>query len=432
MPEDVPSTLEKALAINLDPLKYGTIVEIGAGQEVSRWFFQAGGAAGTIAKTMSAYDMKFSDDIYGVVSDRRYVSRPRLELMLKHEYDLIISRIGDHRPAGSTFFAFANTVTAQGFQKQDECHGWLGIRLQSAPKSPPDDIILHVRMLDDTNVEQQDALGVLGVNLVYGAYFYADRPERFLRSLMDNLKWGRLEIDLVEFSGPTLGSIDNRLMALELVKASLTRAVLFDPDGKVVIPADALHKRSVLAIRGAFHPVSINDVEMFNHAKARFFSRPAIAEKATVFMAEITMADLANDGEVDTSDFLSRVLELRTLGFHVLISEFFRYFRVRQYLTHHTTGAVAIVTDVDGFSDIIRENYYEGLSGGILEALGKLFSPGTNAYVYPVLREGRIVTLDDMEIADHLRPLVSYLRERGHVIAIKDFIPNRTPRIGPG
>ena len=203
--ESIPSTIEKALTINLDPLKYGTIVEIGAGQEVARWFFQAGATAGTVAKTMSAYDMKFSDEIYGTAEGGRYVSRPRLEQMLEQEYDLIISRIEKHRPANSRFFAFANTVAAQGFKKRSECHGWMGVRLQSEAHGEPNDIILHVRMLNETNLEQQEALGILGVNLIYGAYTYTDDPERLLRSLMDNLKSGRVEIDLVEFRGPVLG-----------------------------------------------------------------------------------------------------------------------------------------------------------------------------------------------------------------------------------
>jgi hypothetical protein len=423
MVDDIPRTIEKALAVNLDSLKYGTIVEIGAGQEVSRWFFQAGGAAGTIAKTMSAYDMNFSDEIYGATSDRRYVSRPRLERMLEYEFDLLLSRIEGSRADQSTFFAFANTVTAQGFKKQDECHGWLGIRLQSTPKAPPDDIVLHVRMLDDTNIEQQEALGVLGVNLIYGAYHYAAEPERLLRSLMDNLKWGRVEIDLVEFSGPTLGSIDNHLMALELVKASLTRAVLFDPTGRVVIPADALYKRRVLGMRGKFSPFSDRDDAMFKDARNRFVTPEAVSERPTVFLAEMTMADLANDKKIDTADFLARVNELTGRGFHVLISEFFRHFRVRQYLARYSHEPVAMVIDDEAFRDIMREDYYDGLDGGILEGLGQLFPPDTIAYVYSKTPGERVVTFEDMPIADHLRPLLTYLCERGRIVPVDEYRP---------
>ncbi|MBT6095832.1 MAG: TonB-dependent receptor, partial [Rhodospirillaceae bacterium] len=270
MTENSSRTIEKALAINLDPTTYGTIVEIGAGQEVARWFFQAGAAAGTIAKTMSAYDMKFSDEIYGEAPDQRYVSRARLQRMLEREYELVISRIEEQRPDNSRFFAFANTVAAQGFKKRAECHGWLGVRLQSAPKAPPDDIIIHVRLLDETNLEQQEALGILGVNLIYGAFHHAETPEKLLVSLMDNLRWGRVEIDLVELNGPNLGAIDNRLMALELVKAGLTRAVLFDPNGNVVIPSDSLYKRRVLAMRGKFHIVEQSDIDLLSHARRRF------------------------------------------------------------------------------------------------------------------------------------------------------------------
>lgn len=431
MAEAATRTMEKALAINLDSLKYGTVVEIGAGQEVARWFFQAGAAAGTIAKTMSAYDMNFSDEIYGAERDRRYVARPRLERMLAREYDLIISRIKDRRPEDSTFFAFANTVAARGFKQDSECHGWLGIQFQSTPKSPPDNIVLHVRLLDDTNLEQQEALGILGVNLIYGAFFLADTPERLVRSLMDSLKWGRIEIDLVEFSGPTLGAIDNYLMALELVKASLVPAVMFDSDGDVVIPAEAFYKRRVLAMRGEFKPVLHADMDMFERAREQFLSTFGAGKKPPVFLAEMTMAHLANDGEIDTSEFLSRVDMLTAMGFHVLISEYFRYFRVRQYLARHTREPVAIVTDVEGFSDVMREDYYEGLSGGILEALGKLFPPVTTVYVCPSLADGSVATLDTMPIADHLRPILAYLRERGNVVSLGGFDPARLKRNAP-
>jgi len=423
MSEAPLNTIEKALALNLDPLKYGTIIEIGAGQEIARWFFQAGGAAGTIAKTMSAYDMHFSDAIYGAESDRRYVSRNRLLRMLAQEYDLILSRIKNRRPDGSTFFAFANTVAAQSFEKRGECHGWMGVRLQSAPDLPPDDIIIHVRMLDDTNVEQQDALGILGVNLIYGAYFYADEPERLMRSLLDNLKWGRVEINLVDFHGPKFGAVDNRLMALELVKASLTPAILFSPDCKVEIPSEALYKHSVLAMRGKFKPVMNSDMARLNHAKELFVNHPDVSLGSTIYLAEITMSELANEGEIETADFLSRIDQLSKLGCHVLISEFFRYFRVRQYLAHYTEEPVAIVTDVDGFSEVAREDYYEGLDGGILEGFGQLFPPKTTAYVCPTLDGERIVTLDDMPIEDHLRPLITYLRGRGQLVPADDFVP---------
>lgn len=420
MPEDAPGTIEKALAINLDPLKYGTIVEIGAGQEVARWFFQAGAAAGTIAKTMSAYDMKFSDEIYGAATDRRYVSRGRLERMLEQEFDLIISRIKEHRPDGSTFFAFANTVAAQGFQKREECHGWMGVRVQAAPELEPDDIIIHVRMFDDTNLEQQDALGILGVNLIHGAYYHADAPEKLLAGLTDNLKWGRVEVDLVEFRGPTLGKIDNRLMALELVKASLTPAVLFNPQGKVVIPAEALYKRSVLGIRGEFRPVMGEGMDRFHHAK-ELFAEKCAAGNPPILMAEMTMSAIVNEDNIDTGEFLERVNALTELGFHVLISEFFRYFRVRQYLARHSEEPVAFVMGVNGFARIMHEGFYDGLEGGILEGLGRLFPAATTAYVYPEHDGGQTVTLDDMPVDNHLRPLIAYLRERGRIVAVDDF-----------
>ncbi len=421
MTEDSSRPIEKALSLNLDPLKYGTIVEIGAGQEVARWFFQAGAAAGTIAKTMSAYDMNFSDQIYGTAADGRYVSRSRLARMLEREFDLIVSRIEEHRPDESRFFSFANTVAAQGFNKRAECHGWMGIRLQSTPKAPPDDIILHVRLLDETNLDQQEVLGILGVNLIYGAYHYGDNPEKLLKSLVDGLRWGRVEVDLVELRGPTLGTFDNRLMALELVKASLTRAVLFDPEGQVVIPADALYGHRVLAMRGKFHTVEQADIDMFAHAKMRFDAATAGAEKPILSLAELTMAQLANDRKVDTSEFLSRVNRLSEAGYHVLISEFFRHFRVSQYLARYTREAVAMAMDIEGLADIFREDYYDGVTGGILEGLGQMFAKSTVAYVYPTGAYAALRTLEDLPVEDHLRPLLTYLHEGGQIKLVEDY-----------
>jgi hypothetical protein len=420
MREDTSETIEKALAFNLDPLKYGTIVEIGAGQEVARWFFQAGGAAGTIAKTMSAYDMNYSDEVYGPAPDGRYVSRARLERMLEREFEVTTARMTEHRPDGTRFFVFANTVAAQGFTKRAECHGWLGIRLQTTPGGPADDIILHVRLLDDTNLDQQEALGILGVNLIHGAFHYADRPEQLLRSLTDNLRWGRLEIDLVEFRGPAFGHIDNRLMALELVKASLARAVLFAPDGGVVIPADAFYRHSVLIMRGEFHTVEQRDIDLFARGKARFLAQPANRASDLICLAELTMAELANDEEIDTADFLARVNRLAEAGYYVLISEFFRHFRVRQYLARYTREPVVLVIDTAELGEILCEDFYSGITGGVLEGLGLLFPKPTVAYVYPEGAGDKAVALDTLPIADTLRPLLTYLRACGQIVPVDE------------
>ncbi len=419
MPENTLSTIEKAHAVNLDPLKYGTIVEIGAGQEVARWFFRAGAAAGTIAKTMSAYDMNFSDEIYGKAKDGRYVSRSRLERMLEQEFDLVVARVEDHRPAGSKFFAFANTVAAQGFRKQDECHGWFGIRFQMAPKAAPEDIILHVRMLDDTNIEQQEALGILGVNLLHGAFAFADKPKVLVRRLMDNLKPGRIEIDLVELRGPTLGAIDNRLMALEMVKANLTTAVLFDPAGRIVIAADAFYKRSALVLRGRFRPNMQVDLERVDDAQSRFAARDGVANGKILRLAEITMAKPSRTHRVDTTNFLSRITNLSANGFHVLISQFPLYAQLRQHLAHYSKQPVGLITDVDGLAEIFREKAYAGLPGGILEGLGLLFPEPTVAYVYPTSGDdGQVATLDETPIAEHLKPLLAFLRERERIVGV--------------
>jgi len=179
------STLNKALRLNLDEKKYGTIAEIGAGQEVARQFFLAGAAAGTVAKTISAYDMQFSDAIYGTQEGGRYVSQMRVKAMLDKEFDLVVSRLGTSRPKSSRYFSYAATVSAKSFNRSNECHAWCGIRLQMYPQAEPSDVILHVRMLEDTAEAQQNTLGVLGINMIYGAFYYFEDPRKLIDSLTD-------------------------------------------------------------------------------------------------------------------------------------------------------------------------------------------------------------------------------------------------------
>lgn len=241
---DILDTHQKALAINLDGRRYGTFAEIGAGQEVVRWFFRVGGAAGTIAKSMSAYDMAVSDAIYG--QTERYVCRPRLEAMLTHEHALNLERLRDARGDTTAFFAFADTVSAKSYRGSNECHGWMGVRFQAHPRDQDNQIILHVRMRDSENALQQEALGIVGVNLLYGAFFMHHDPEKLLESLLDNLSTDRIEIDMIEFSGIEFRHVDNRIMSLKLVQLGLSGAAMFGPNGDVLQPSEVLYKKPVL------------------------------------------------------------------------------------------------------------------------------------------------------------------------------------------
>ena len=242
--EDKLNAGQKALKINLDATKYGTFAEIGAGQETARWFFRVGGASGTVAKTISAYDMSVSDAIYGPAE--RYVSRQRLISMLDHEWDLLLERLDKTRGDRNTFFVFANTVATRSFKTKAEGHGWLGVRFQTRPHEAPSQIIIHVRLLDEDNIREQESLGIIGVNLIYGAFYLHSGPAKLIGGLMDDLGPQRIEVDMIKFSGPRFAGLDNRLMALQLVQQWLTESAMFTADGETVIPGEVLYKKPVL------------------------------------------------------------------------------------------------------------------------------------------------------------------------------------------
>src|SRR2546428_2095811 len=330
-------TNRKAFQINLDAKKYGTFAEIGAGQEVARRFFHVGGASGTIAKTMSAYDMRFSDAIYGP-SDR-YVSRKRLQTMLDHEYNLLLERLDDKLGDERTFFVFADTVAARSFKQHNESHGWLGVRFQTQPRGEPSQIIIHVRMLDEANVDQQEALGVIGVNLLYGAFYYSE-PERLISSLQENLASGRLEVDMIKFSGPGFKGVDNRLMSLQLVSQGLTNAVMFTADGETVQPAEVFYKKAILVERGRFRSVTYATNDMLDGARRVFLTQCDCSPEDLVVLMEMTLEILLAEGQLDHADFLARVDILGALGRTVLISRFREYYRLAGYLFRYTTRAI--------------------------------------------------------------------------------------------
>jgi hypothetical protein len=407
-PEMDVGTNRKALQINLDTKRYGTFAEIGAGQEVARRFFQVGGAAGTIAKTISAYDVTFSDAIYGPAD--RYVSRKRLQTMLDHEYDLLLERLDAKLGSERTFFCFADTVAARSFKQHNESHGWLGVRFQTQPRSEPNQIIIHVRMLDEANVDQQEALGVIGVNLLYGA-FYHSQPEKLISSLQENLAPGRIQVDMIKFSGPTFHHVDNRLMSLQLVSQGLTNAVMFTSEGETVQPAEVFYKKAILVERGSFRPVTYATNDMLDGALRQFLKESGCSQKELVVLMEMTLENLLSEGQLDHADFLARVDILGALGRTVLISKFGEYYRLAGYLSRYTNKMVGLVMGVPSVMEIFDEKYYLNLEGGILEALGRMFKSGLKLYVYPMIDEtsGKIAKATELEVAPNLRSLYRYL-----------------------
>lgn len=375
------TTNRKALSVNLDDSKYGTFAEIGAGQETVRNFFQAGGAAGTIAKTISAYDMTFSDEIYG--KSKRYVSRERLVTMLETEYDLVEQRLGK-TDQNRCFFSFANTVKTKPYKGPNDAHGWIGIRFQTDPDGPPNNLLIHARMWDESNLEQQHAVGILGTNLIYGAFYLRHQPEELIESLLDNLSPNRIEVDLIKLEGPEFAAIDNRIMNLHLVRKGLTQAVMFSPAGKVELASNALYKKAVLVERGSFRPVTKVNVDMLKCAGAQFIQEPSLTDKEIIVMAEITMNNLQASGEIDYEDFLHRIDSLGTTGNYTLISNYFEFYRLSQYFRRYTKEMIGIAMGINNLLEVFNEKYYTHLPGGILEGFGRLLRNSVKLYVYPM------------------------------------------------
>jgi hypothetical protein len=416
-------THRKALAINLDPRRYGTFAEIGAGQEVVRWFFRVGGAAGTIAKSISAYDMAVSDAIYG--HTERYVARKRLQAMLDYEHDLNLQRLRDARGDTTAFFAFADTVSARNYAGTNDCHGWIGVKFQAHPRDQDSQIIIHVRMLDTENQLQQEALGIVGVNLLYGAFFLHHDPERLLESLLHNLSTDRIEIDMIEFSGIEFRSVDNRMMSLKLVQLGLSGAAMFGARGQVLQPSEVLYRHPVLVERGSFRPVTRVNVDMLNSANAAF-SKSLVeggAQVEPVQLLEITMRNLMASGEIDYRDFLARADMMAATGKIVLISDYFEYYRLAAYLRRYTSQRIGIAMGAGSLLELFDEKYYVHLEGGILESFGRLFKNDLKLYVYPLLdpETKELITVENLRVSPDLVKLFGHLVDRGCIQQLDNF-----------
>ena len=417
----IPSIKDKALRINLNENIYGTFAEIGAGQETVRHFFRSGGSSGTIAKAMSAYDKDFSDAVYGIEGDGRYVTENRLKKMLTFEGELIEERLSREKHPNKLFFSYANTVATIDFAKQFKGHGWVGIRYQIEPDEAYNEIILHIRFKETDARLQQETLGILGVNLIYGAFYKYNDPKRLLRYLYDHLDKDQLEIDTINFSGPRFADVDNRLMSLQLVKNGMTDAVMFNPDGKNVLPAAVLYKKNLLAFRGSFRPVTNVNLDMYRKSLRMFLEENKVEKDNTLVVFEITLSNLRSDGEIDERDFMDRAELLCSLGQTVMISNFQEYYKVVEYFSNYTKARMGLAMGVNNLVDIFDEKYYRHLSGGILEAFGKLFYRDLKVYLYPMKDElGQVIDSENLKVHPRMKELYKFFKFNGKVIDIAD------------
>ena len=419
------TTQQKALKVNLNQNIYGTFAEIGAGQEVVRHFFRAGGASGTVAKTMSAYDKDFSDAIYGREPDNRYVTENRLRRMLEHEYSLIEQRLSRDKYPDRCFFAFSNTIATINFTRKFKGHGWMGLRFQLDPNQEPNDVIFHIRMKEEEAALQQETIGHMGVNLIYGCFNIRNNPEELLRSLYDNIAHYKMEIDMIHFEGPEFSQVDNRLMSLQLIKNGMTDAVIFGPEGKNILPAALLYKKNILALRGSFRPVTKVNIDMLKKGYKYFAEERKVEPENIEVLFEITLNNLKAEGEIDEQDFLDRAEILCSLGQTVLISNYQQYYKLVEYFTRYTEERLGLIMGVTNLTELFDERYYRDLKGGILEAFGILYSTDLKLYVYPSqpTTDAELETSESVKIHPRLRPLYEYLQFNRRIRDIETFDP---------
>lgn len=434
MEREILSTNRKALRINLNPLIYGSFAEIGGGQEVARNFFQAGGTSGTVAKTISAYDKSFSDKLYNKNREGRYVSEGRLLKMLDTEYSDLINLLQENRTPETSFFSFANTVETINYSKSNVAHGWMGVKFQFHPGTDANQVIMHVNLKENDALLQQQTLGILGVNLLFACYFHKDRPNEFLRSLLDNLSRDRIEITMIRMAGPDLAYVDNRLLAVQLVKNGMTNAVMFDRKGNVQQPSDMLYKKNVLAFRGSFRPITYVGFDMLKSSYSIFKKDRHYQRDNTIAVCEMTLNNLLEEGELDERDFLDRVDILNGMGQHVMVSTFREYYKLVGYFSRFRIGRLRIVIGIPTFLNVLDEKYYENLRGGILEALGRLFPENVKFYVYPTLSSvslenkeisGELLTTKNIFLDEKIKQLFDYLVSCGKIIDIKNVKKDR-------
>jgi hypothetical protein len=418
------TTEEKALKINLTSDIYGCFAEIGAGQEVAANFFKAGGSSGTIAYTQSAYDMKVSDAMYGEAS--RYVCEERLITMLETEYETLKFRL-PKKFKESRFFAFCNTVESLNYHKTNQGQGWVGIRFQLNLEAKPNDVILHIKMHDNSHKAQQEAIGILGVNLVYACYFLSEDLNEFLNALVHRLPRDRMEIDMLRVSGPDFENVDNRILALNLVKRGITDATMFDLSGHVLQPATALYKKNILLMRGRFRPVTKVHIDMVESGKKQFLKDKDVSEDNLSVIFELTLKDLTADGKISDKDFVDRAELLGSLGYTVMISNYLKHYKMVDYLASIARGKrMGVIVGIYNLHTIFDDRYYDNLPGGLLEAFGRGFGHNVKMIVYPAnnVETGELYSLENFKVPHRLTGLLNYLKDNNKIESMDEFDPH--------
>jgi hypothetical protein len=437
MNEPTAETHARALAINLEPTSYGSFAEIGAGQEVARWFLTAGAASGTVAQTISAYDKAVSDDTYG--AGTRYVSRERLLAMLDHEYKLLVERLNEERGARSRFFAFADTVATRNFKGDNDQHGWVGLRFQHEIVAQPSDILLHVNLIDPTAHQQQEALGVLGVNLLWSVFNARQSAETFLTALWDGLGIERMEVDVVHLSGPAFEGQDPRAWNLQLLRRQMAVGIVFDQKFQAVEPSSVLRKRPIVVDRGRYVTIEPFHSAMLQAGIAALKQEGVPLERDPQPMLELTLHPAVDDDSADDATVLQRVAGMLALT-PALVTDLPENYRLIPFLRRHTHEPIRLVSGLTQLGRLLQSQSYANLAGSQLEGMGKLFADNVKLYVYPMSRDAiaaalanmphrptnvrlpeglRLIGADDLILSSPLVHLFRYLREAGRIVPLK-------------
>lgn len=428
MQREILDTKRKALNINLEPNIYGTFAEIGAGQEVARNFFTAGAASGTVAKTMSAYDMTFSDAIYGAEETGRYVSQSRLERMIAHEFDLLTERLIGDKYNGRSFFAFANTVTTLNYNKSNDPHGWIGIKFQTEPGGEPNEISFHIRLLDTDATLQNNVLGIIGVNLVYAAFYYYQNPKVMIESLADNLTVGSVEIDLISVNGPAFSNCNNILLNLYLIVKDFSSAAIFDANGKEQQAKDLLYKKDIMILRTKYAQKSNPNFSMLNKAVEQFVRTEKVTSGNLSVLIEVLLSNLLSEEDnldhVDLEAVAARAEELCRTGNLVIVSNFARHNRLAKYLERSKPKSVGISTNINNLKYVFNStNFGENYSSQLLSYVSDTFSMNVKLFAYPFLdkKSGEVITTANMPVTSDAKPLFDFLIINGYITDIEDY-----------